>query len=38
VLRLRLAGLAPQSDGPTMLAAAERTYPGFEAWSASLRG
>lgn len=37
-LRLKSAGLGPHSDGPTMLAAAEKAYPGFEAWAASLRG
>ena len=37
-LRLKSAGLGPHSDGPTMLAAAEKAYPGFESWAASLRG
>jgi hypothetical protein len=37
-LRLKSAGLGPDSDSATMLAAAEKTYPGFEAWAASLRG
>ena len=36
-LRLRSAGLGADSDGPTMLAAAEQTFPGFEAWAQSLR-
>jgi hypothetical protein len=37
-LRLRAAGLTAHSDGPTMLAAAEKVHPGFESWAASLRG
>jgi hypothetical protein len=37
-LRLSSAGLGPDSDSPTMLAAAEKAYPGFEEWAASLRG
>jgi hypothetical protein len=37
-LRLNAAGLGPDSDGPSMLAAAEKAYPGFEEWAASLRG
>lgn len=36
-LRLREAGLGPDSDGPAMLAAAEAVHPGFAAWAASLR-
>jgi hypothetical protein len=36
-LRLKSSGLGPRSDGPTMLAAAEQAYPGFEGWAASLR-
>ena len=37
VLRLRSAGLGPDSDGASMLAAAEQVHPGFDAWAASLR-
>lgn len=37
VLRLRSAGLGPDSDGPSMLAAAAGIYPGFESWAAGLR-
>ena len=37
-LRLRSAGLGSHSDGRTMLAAAEKVYPGFESWANSLRG
>jgi hypothetical protein len=36
-LRLNAAGLGSHSDSATMLAAAEKAYPGFEAWAASLR-
>ena len=36
-LRLVSAGLGPTSDGPSMLAAAERAHPGFRTWAASLR-
>jgi hypothetical protein len=38
VLQLRSSGLGPESDSPTMLAAAEKAYPGFEEWAAALRG
>lgn len=36
-LRMRSAGLGPDTDSQTMLAAAEVVHPGFEAWAASLR-
>jgi hypothetical protein len=35
-LRLNSAGLGPDSDTPTMLAAAENAFPGFEEWAATL--